>query len=175
MTVTSYSPAAASITPSSADGAAFDFDENDGNDIQALVKDQNGNPMADQVVRYAWTVTPFEATTGYPKTLDEASSTTGTDGKADIAFPTGQPDGTYNLHTYINQDGTPGQQSGDLGGTDLTVKAGDADIVWEDGSVAQAQVEHHQDVRRLARACRRHRSSGSRHVDQPGADQRRQR
>ncbi len=94
--------------------------------------------MAGQVVRYDWTVTPFAATAGYPKTLAEGSATTDADGVATIPFPTSEPSGTYVLHTYINQDGTPGQQSGDLGGTDLTVKAGQADIVWADGSVAQA-------------------------------------
>lgn len=139
VTVTEYTPAAASITPSSADGAAFDFDENAAGDIQVTVKDQNGNAMNGQVVRYAWTVTPFATTAGYPKQLAEQSTTTGPDGKANIAFPAGEPAGTYVLHTYINQDGTPGQQSGDLGGTDLTVKAGQADIKWNDGTVAQAQ------------------------------------
>ncbi len=137
-TVTEYVPGAASITPSSADGAAFDDDEYAAGDITAVVKDQNGNGMSGQIVRYSWTVKPTDATTGYPKTLPEGSATTDADGVATIPFPTSEPSGTYVLHTYINQDGTPGQGSGDLGGTDLTVSAGQADIVWADGSVAQA-------------------------------------
>ncbi|WP_121255008.1 hypothetical protein [Nocardioides ferulae] len=138
VTVTEYAPGAASITPSSADGAAFDFDENDGDDISVLVKDQNGAPLAGQIVRYAWKVTPFTATAGYPKTLPEASATTGPDGVADIPF-TADLAGTYELITYINRDGTPGKGDGDLAGAALSVKAGQADVVWEDGTVAQAQ------------------------------------
>ncbi|NYD42837.1 hypothetical protein [Nocardioides panaciterrulae] len=139
VTVTSYSASAASITPSSADGTAFDDNEYSTGDITAVVKDQNGNPLDGQVVRYYWTVTPFDATTGYPKDLPESSATSQNGGVATLDFPTGQPSGTYVLHTYINQDGTPGQGDKDLGGQALTVKAGQADIEWADGSVAQAQ------------------------------------
>jgi hypothetical protein len=138
-TVTEYTAVAATITPKSADGAAFDDDEYNGaDDITVTVKDQNSNGMVGQIVRYAWTVTPFEATTGYPKTLPEGSATTGAGGVASIPFPAAEPSGTYVLKTYINQDGTPGQGTGDLGGTALTVKAGQADLKWADGARAQA-------------------------------------
>lgn len=138
VTVSEYTPQAASITPTSKDGAAFDDDENALGDIFVTVKDQNGAARSGEVVRYAWTVTPFATTAGYPKTLTEGSATTDADGKATIPFPVSEPSGTYTLHTYINQDGTPGQQAGDLGGQDLTVKAGQADAKWDDGAVAQA-------------------------------------
>lgn len=141
VTVTSYTAAATTATASSADGAAFDFDENDGDDIQVTVKDQNGAPMAGQTVSYYWEIDPFAAgvdNVRVPAAGPDSTATTGADGKANIAFPGGQPAGTYTLNYYVNQDGTPGQGAGDLSGTDLVVKAGNADIEWADGAEAQA-------------------------------------
>ena len=51
------------LVASSADGPAFDFDEQDGNDVQVQVLDQDGNNFdvqaAGQDLTYHWTKTPF--------------------------------------------------------------------------------------------------------------------
>ena len=136
-TVTEYTPAATTITPASEDGSAFDVDENATGDITVAVEDQQGEPLAGEVVRYYWTINPFDATVDDVTTVEQTTAATDGDGMANVVFPTGQPDGTYTLHSYINRDDIPGQQAADLGGQDLTVKAGESDIVWEDDPSAQ--------------------------------------
>jgi hypothetical protein len=135
VTVTSYAPAATTLTASSADGAAFDFDEYAGGDVKVTVKDQNNNPLAGETVFFNWDVTPF---TGAAASLPQGTAVDNGDGTYTVAFPGGQPEGTYTLNFYINGDGTPGQQAGDPTGPDLVVKAGEADLVWKDGATAQA-------------------------------------
>ncbi|MCV4601315.1 hypothetical protein OFC63_35390, partial [Escherichia coli] len=76
------------LTASSADGAAFDFDENDGDDIQVTVRDQNGNPLAGQTVRYHWVIDPF-ATGVDNVTTAEAIATDAGNGRYNITFPAG--------------------------------------------------------------------------------------
>ncbi len=140
VTVGSYTPAAASITPSSKDGLAFDVDENAAGDLRVKVVDQNGNALSGQVVQYSLAVDLFP-TTAVPNPTNPApttgSVTTGADGFANIPF-TDKGDGEYTLSTYINRDGTPGQGAGDLSGTDLVFKAGDAELEITDPEVAAA-------------------------------------
>lgn len=140
VTVGSYTPAAASITPSSKDGLAFDVDENAAGDLRVKVVDQNGNALSGQVVQYSLAVDLFP-TTAVPNptnpTPTTGTVTTGGDGFANIPF-TDKGDGEYTLSTYINRDGTPGQGAGDLSGTDLVFKAGDAELEITDPEVAAA-------------------------------------
>ncbi len=140
VTVGSYTPAAASITPSSKDGLAFDVDENTNGDLRVKVVDQNGNALSGQVVQYSLAVDLFP-TTAVPNPTNPAATTgavtTGADGFANIPF-TDKGDGEYTLSTYINRDGTPGQGAGDLSGTDLVFKAGDAELEFADPEVAPA-------------------------------------
>ncbi len=138
VTVTSYTPEAAALTASSTDGAAFDDDEFAAGDLQVTVKDQNDNPLAGESVTYFWHVAPFATTAGYPKDLPAAVASDNADGTYDVAFPGGEPSGTYTLNYYINTDGIPGEGPTDLAGTDLVVKAGQAELTWADGATAQA-------------------------------------
>ena len=138
VTVTSYAPEATALTAASEDGAAFDDDEFAAGDIQITVKDQNNNPLAGEEVTYFWHVAPFATTAGYPKDLAPATAGDNADGTYDVAFPAGEPSGTYTLNYYINTDGTPGEGPTDLAGTDLVVTAGEAALTWKDGATAQA-------------------------------------
>ena len=61
--------------------------------------------------------------------------TTGANGKANIPF-TNKGNGTYTLQTYLNQNGTPGQQEDDLSGADLVFKAGDSSLRFVDAPSA---------------------------------------
>ncbi|GAB2445649.1 hypothetical protein GCM10027062_28070 [Nocardioides hungaricus] len=138
VTVTAYDPSASSLSAASADGAAFDFDENDSNDIQITVRDQSNAPVpAGTQVSWQWVIAPFDNTVTAPSPINGGGATAA-NGTVDVAFPTGQPAGTYTLNYWINRDGTPGEGSGDLSGTDLVVKAGNANVVWADDAVAQA-------------------------------------
>ncbi len=134
-----YAPAATNVTATSNDGSAFDFDEYDATDIRVRVTDQNGNPLAGQVVRYSYDIDPFAA--GAPNTSTTEASAAPTDAQGYTNIPVvGTTPGTYTLNYYINRDGTPGEGAGDLSGTDLVFKAGQADIVFDNADPQQAVI-----------------------------------
>lgn len=135
VTVTSYAATATTLTLASKDGSAFDVTENAAGDLNLTVKDQNGAGLAGQNVQAKVVFTPFNG--GAPTTQAVAVSG-GASGVYNLAF-TDLGDGTYVYTAWIEKDGTPGQTAGDLSATDLTVKAGDTQVTWNDGSVAQAQ------------------------------------
>ena len=104
------------LVGSSADGSAFDFDEQDANDIQVQVKDASngnfdvGNPPSTQALTYHWTKTPFffnETIVGTSHTLNVE-----TNGKYDIPvlngadFSFGLEPGTYKLFASLSEGGT---------------------------------------------------------------------
>jgi len=134
VTVTSYTPTATTITASSHDGAAFDFDENAAGDITLTVKDQNGTPKAGENVVGKWTMTAFS--NGAVTTASAIIADNG-DGTYNVTFPA-TVEGSYKLDTWIERDGTPGQSAGDLSSAPLNVKSGEANVVWADGVTAQA-------------------------------------
>ncbi|HWJ80726.1 MAG TPA: hypothetical protein VNS55_00710 [Nocardioides sp.] len=105
---------AADLVGTSADGSAFDFDEQDGNDVQVQVKDQAGNNFdvqsPTQTLTYHWTKTPFffnETIVGTSHTLNVE-----TNGKYDIPalnpadFSFGLEPGTYKLFASLSEGGT---------------------------------------------------------------------
>lgn len=134
VTVTSYTPAASTITAASHDGAAFDFDEYTAGDIKVTVKDQNSNPKAGENVVGKWTMTAFS---NGAVTTAAATITDNGDGTYTVAFP-GTVEGSYKLDTWIEKDGNPGQSAGDMSAAPLTLAAGEANVVWNDGGTAQA-------------------------------------
>ncbi|WP_344772163.1 Ig-like domain-containing protein [Nocardioides panacisoli] len=126
---------AASLVATSADGAAFDFDEQDGNDVQVQVKDQNGSNFDvpdTQDLTYHWKSISF---TG--ETVNGTSHTVATDttGKFDIPalngadFPHGLESGTFELYASLGEGGTghPVTEA-----KVLTVKAGEAAVRYTD-------------------------------------------
>ncbi|WP_344772164.1 Ig-like domain-containing protein [Nocardioides panacisoli] len=126
---------AASLVGTSADGAAFDFDEQDGNDIQVQVKDQNGSNFDvpdTQDLTYHWRSIGFNG-----ETVNGTSHTVATDttGKFDIPvisagdFPHGLVAGTFELYASLGEGGTghPVTEA-----KVLTVKAGEAAVRWSD-------------------------------------------
>ena len=134
VTVGSYTATPTTITASSADGDAFDFQENDGDDLRVRVLDQNGNPVSGQNVSYSLSVDLFPPAAGAPTpnpAPTTGTATTGPQGYANIPF-TNKGEGEYTLSAYVNQDGTPGQGPGDLSAADLEFKAGEANLVFAD-------------------------------------------
>ncbi|WP_085873375.1 MULTISPECIES: beta strand repeat-containing protein [unclassified Nocardioides] len=150
VTVTQYSAAPTSLAATSRDGAAFDVEENDSDgvgtdDITVQIKDQQGNNVAaaGRTVRYYWTETPFDgspATERFPASPVTSTTVTDGTGKANIAFPTGQTDidGTYVLHASLDADplGNGAVAEAEV----LTVKAGESDLMWENGDPTQAVI-----------------------------------
>lgn len=130
---------ATSLVGTSADGPAFDFDEQDGNDVQVQVKDQNSANLDvpnTQDLTYHWTKTPFffnETIAGTSHTV-----TTETNGLFDIPVLTGSDftfglePGTYKLFASLSEGGTghpvAEQQV-------LSVKVGEARVTASDAVV----------------------------------------
>ncbi|GHJ57616.1 hypothetical protein NOK12_01350 [Nocardioides sp. OK12] len=132
-----------SIVAASNDGAAFDEDEYSAGDISVTVTDQNDEGISGAIVNYTWTFKAFPTTaTPNPVAVTTSGATTATDsdGEATVPLPTGYQaqEGTYVLNYYLNQDGTPGQGAGDLSGSPLTVKSGQANLVLDERDPAPA-------------------------------------
>jgi hypothetical protein len=135
VTVTEFAPAPSKLVATSSDGAAFDLDENDADDITVQVKDQNnGNlDVTGQSLEYYWVVTPFDGT---PVTVRPLPIPTETAGEFVVPLPP-NGSGTYELFAALNPDG--------LGNNAIasskvaTVKAGQAEVTFDqDGESAQA-------------------------------------
>jgi hypothetical protein len=126
------------LVGTSADGPAFDFDEQDGNDIQVQVLDQNGNnfdvgnPPSTQQLTYHWTKTPFafnETIVGDSHTLGvEANGLYNIPALNGADFDFGLESGTYKLFASLSEGGTghPVAQK-----QVLTVKVGEARVEAE--------------------------------------------
>jgi protocatechuate 3,4-dioxygenase beta subunit len=147
ITVTDFTPAPTTLVATSADGPAFDFDENATGDITVQVKNQNGgnfNPGASEDIQYYWEITPFAggAVIRVPvaPTTTTASDVAGADvtddGKYNIAFPSGQPSGTYRLFASLEADG--GGNGAIANSNILTVKAGEATVTYDETSPESA-------------------------------------
>ncbi len=138
VTVTTYSDSAAGIAANhSTLGDALDVDEYDEAPVSITVTDGRGTARNAQTVQYSWSLNKFDPVDAPTEVVKSGSVTTGTDGKAIIPAP-GGADGTYILNTYIERDGNPGQTAGDISGSTLRVKIGQASIVFEDDKVSQA-------------------------------------
>jgi protocatechuate 3,4-dioxygenase beta subunit len=150
ITITDFTPRPASLVGASADGPAFDFDENAVGDITVQVKNQNGgnfNPGATEDIQYYWEITPFNgspvvrvplasATPNTTTASDVAGADTTDDGKYNIVFPTGQPSGTYRLFASLEADG--GGNGAVANSNVLTVKAGQATVTYDETSPESA-------------------------------------
>lgn len=138
VTISTYAATAQSITAvASKLGSAVDNDEYAANPVSLLVKDQNDNPVANKSVQYTWAVALFDDKAAQPAP-QSGTVTTDNKGVANIPQPT-LGDGTYTLTSYVEGDGTPGRTAGDLQSAPLTVKIGEADVVFADNKVKQAQ------------------------------------
>lgn len=145
ITVTDFAPAPTTLVAASKDGAAFDFNENATGDITVQVKNQNGgnfNPAVTEDVQYYWEITPFAGgavirTPASPATTPSLDAADGTDdGKYNIAFPGGQPAGTYRLFAALEADSGG---NGAIASTNvLTVKAGNANITYDEATPESA-------------------------------------
>ena len=141
VTVGQYSPEPSSLEATSANGEAFDYDEYDADDIQVQVKDQEGEDVpfaqgAGQTVEYTWT---FQAFDGDPAAQEtEGTAVVGVDGSANIPLPTPRPEGgTYTLEAGLRANPVTGGGAVDSEQV-LQVKAGQADITFDDDEVAGA-------------------------------------
>ena len=141
VTINSAAQTASGLTTTSADGAAFDVDENQADDLQATLVDSSGQPIAGQAVQYSYTFTAFPTTAAPNPTATTTpaapAGVTNAQGKVNIPF-TSQGSGNYVLNTFIERDGTPGQSAGDLSAPALNFKAGQADLDFVQDSPATA-------------------------------------
>lgn len=143
------------VTFDSKDGAAFDVDEFDANDIRVQVKDAAGNPLAGQRFFYEWTFAPFVTTVDTTQTTAKGFFvTTGADGYASVPLPAAAdfPDsakattinttgGALTLNGYVNRDGSnPGQDPVDLGLATSTIKRGESVADWEGPGTTDRQL-----------------------------------
>ncbi|WP_146207356.1 hypothetical protein [Nocardioides silvaticus] len=128
---------ASDLTGSSNDGLAFDFDENDANDIKVQVKDQAGNNFdvqaANQDLTYFWKRIPFDPSEE-PETGDSHVVANEANGLFDIPvldpadFPDNDlPSGTYELWASLSDGGTGHSVAAKRV---LTVKAGEAAVEY---------------------------------------------
>ncbi|GAA3821763.1 cutinase family protein [Nocardioides panacisoli] len=121
----------ADLSGSSADGLAFDIDEQDGNDIQIQTLNQTGSDfdvVAPQELTYRWRATPFS---GAPEIGTSHTVATEVNGQFDIPvltgadFPSGLKPGTFELFASLSDGGTGHAVSARKV---LTVKAGQATV-----------------------------------------------
>lgn len=139
VTITEFVPVNSSLVASTVDGFSnFDVDEvtgaENGDDLIATLKDQNGNPVANQPVEYSYTFDPTAAgdntTTAYL-----SAGNTNADGKVAIPF-TNLGVGSYTLNVRRpNVQGT-----GLLQGTPTTFNVAESEIAWTEGDVAISPV-----------------------------------
>ena len=141
VTVGQYSPEPSSLEATSANGEVFDYDEYDADDISIQVKDQEGEDVpfgagAAQTVEYTWT---FEAFDGDPAAQEtEGTAVVGADGSANIPLPSPRPEGgTYTLEAGLRANPVTGGGAVDSEQV-LQVKAGQAEITFDDDEVAGA-------------------------------------
>lgn len=129
-------PAKLSLTASSHDGAAFDFDEYVDGDITVQVT--NAAKKAVDIhdardLKYFWTVKPFGTPAAPIRVPAAGSSTPPVDvlGKFVVPLPQGRPSGTYTLTV-----GFAAGKSGTVAvtGTTLALKVGKASIAFADPS-----------------------------------------
>ncbi|MEQ7849286.1 beta strand repeat-containing protein [Nocardioides kribbensis] len=137
-----YVPVASSLDADSSNGAAFDFDEYDANDITVQVQDQQGIDFGGvQQVQYYFTFTAFDGTTTQGRFPATGTSTVPTDanGEADIPLPTVTEGGTFTLFAGVAADPNTGNGAVPVSNV-LTFKAGDAtlDITNADPASAPA-------------------------------------
>lgn len=131
-----------SISGSSRDGTAFDFDEWANGDIQVRVRDQDGNPYnpaPGQVLNFHWVITPLAGTGNL--TTAEHSLSTAFGGTYDIPVlspgdvpshlpPYNRiPSGTFALYTSLTDGGT-GHPFPEF--KILTVEVGEAAVRYTD-------------------------------------------
>lgn len=149
--VTQFVAAPTTLTGATEDGAAFDLDEVDGNDITVQLRDQAGNAfptVLPRTVRYYWVVTPFDgapATERIPAGTATLTQPTDANGKATIPFPVATDrEGTYELFAALDADL---QGNGAVANSKvLTFKAGESDIKYDGGNPLTAPAGSSIDV-----------------------------
>jgi protocatechuate 3,4-dioxygenase beta subunit len=136
--VGTYAPVASSVVISSHDGDAFDVDEYAPNDIRARILDQNNAAFPGAApIKYIWTLDPFADTSPVPPAVSGTAAPSDAQGYTDIPFPAfPDPEGVYSLTVFVDNDGTPGLSAGDKKSS-KDLKAGEGNVVWNDGDKAQ--------------------------------------
>ncbi len=132
VTVGQYNPEASKLKGTSANGAAFDVDEYDGDDIQVQVQDQQDADFSTtQTVEYSWTFTAFDGDPAGKDLNDPNGTAVAVAGKANIPLPIQAEGGTYVLTASLKAN--PASGTGAVPAAQvLTVKVGQADIKFDD-------------------------------------------
>lgn len=135
-----YVPVATSLTATSSNGVAFDFNEYDGDDLTVQVKDQQGiNFTGQQTVQYYFTFTAFDGTTTQGRFPAMGTDTIQTDasGSADIPLPTVTEGGTFTLFAGVAANPNTGNGAVPVSNV-LSFKAGDATLDFDNVDPASA-------------------------------------
>ncbi|GEP40367.1 hypothetical protein NPS01_40300 [Nocardioides psychrotolerans] len=141
VTITSYTPVNTSLVaePVVAGRADYDIDElDDDNDFRAVIKDQNGNPVAGELVEYSYTFDPAGAApAGAPSTYAAAAGVTDSNGRITIPFTgSGTDVGTYTLN--VRRPAVLG--SGFIQGTPFTFDTNESEITFDEAPTASSAV-----------------------------------
>ncbi|WP_228942413.1 Ig-like domain-containing protein [Nocardioides sp. Leaf374] len=147
--VEEYVPAADALEAESDNGAIFDYDEYDADDITVQIVDQRGAELeGDQTVEYYWEFTSFDGESDRFPAADaeeETEEVPATNGLATIELPTFEDEdgnrleGTYTLFAGAVADPTTGEGAVPVSEV-LEVQAGQAVITFDgttnDGRIA---------------------------------------
>ncbi len=133
----SAAPGTLSLVATSADGAAFDLDEHAAGDLTVQVTDSiaGGVDVDDaQDLQYHWTITPFDATAPVVRVPATGEDVEAVDvaGAFVVPLPAAQAPGTYALVSGLGPDASSANAI--PGATVLTVKAGNAELAFDDES-----------------------------------------
>ncbi|QWC84365.1 hypothetical protein KLP28_12370 [Nocardioidaceae bacterium] len=141
VTVSEFQQAPSSLQFVSSDGSAFDFDENQADDLYVQVKDQNGNNLNtdSQTVDYYYEFTPFSATSTtrrFPTTGTFTAMETDS-GRYNLALPPGAESGTYRVFADLNERPVTGGQ-GIANSQVGSFKAGQATLSYDQSAPVQS-------------------------------------
>ncbi len=134
-----YVPVASSLDADSSNGAAFDFNEYDADDITVQVKDQQGIDFGGQ--QRCSTTSPSPPSTAPPPRAasrhGHRHTVTDANGSADIPLPTVTEGGTFTLFAGVAANPNTGNGAVPVSNV-LTFKAGDATLDFTNADPASA-------------------------------------
>jgi len=133
-----YAPVATTVEMASSKGAALDDDET--TNLEVLVKDQKGNPVANDEVVISGTFVRKDTNPEQTIPFGPQAVTTGPNGKAEFPGVSSLNDEhvVLTLNAFANNNGTPQPDAGDAQATPIKVVWNTSHIEWDNGSVAQA-------------------------------------
>lgn len=143
LTQTRVAAVPTSVVITSSKGTVLDDDET--TNVTVTVRDQNGQPIANRSVVLSGVLTDEDDNPPGPTNIPNFAATTNAQGQITLAnlgnFPGTYEDGLYTLvlNAFVNNNGTPVFDDGDVAASPVTLTFDTTSVVWDSGSVAQAQ------------------------------------